>query len=807
MEKNTQIHLIGNAHIDILWLWKWEEGIEEIRATFASALDRIAEHGDFIFTSACAYYYSLVEKMDPPLFNKIREAVRAGRWCIAGGWWLQPDCNAPAGESFVRQGLYAQRYFKEKFGRTAAVGYNVDSFGHNAGLPQILRKSGLDSYVFMRPGTAEKELPAGLFTWEGIDGSQVLAARLLQPYNSEADWGEGLRQKIEEIKKTAGQEGTSQMCFYGVGNHGGGPTKENLRTIDGLTGQDREIRYSDPDRFFADARSFESRPVVRDELQFHAIGCYSSLSRVKKANNQSEQQLLFAEKLLAVLGGKDDRREYGPALTGGWKKVLVNQFHDSLGGCSIPEAYPRIFNAYGWCQETVSQISAFLLQRLAAQIRTFENASTLIIWNPHPWEVSQCVDVNGVCEAVHDVRGRALPFELVPTNAIVSSYSHATRFTAVLPPLGYTVYRLTGRRNGMETGALANALYTRTGSNLLRSGPMELEINRETGCISSLFDKEKGIEYLGEGGICPEIIDDNSDTWTHALSSYKGIRRKMELQSFSLVSEGKVTVEYELTYKRFKSTVIMRVILNGGLRSVDLKLRIIWNEGHRLLKLRIPTAFMADSFFSEIPYGFIERAAGGREWPIQRWAAFTGTAGAGLAVLNDGVYSCSAEPGVLCLTLLRSPIYAHHEPMHPRPDLRHRYVDQGEHEFHIRLLPCGKETAKSEFTRHALELNQAPVYVAESAHPREAPGELPQEQSFCRISGESTALITAVKRSEDDDGWIIRAFEAAGQETEADIDFFPVRLTKRFSFKAFEIKTIKIADTDGAISETNLLEW
>jgi alpha-mannosidase len=442
-----------------------------------------------------------------------------------------------------------------------------------------------------------------------------------------------------------------------------------------------------------------------------------------------------------------------------------------------------------------------LLQRLGARIETFGDGATLIVWNPHPWEVSQCIDVNGVCEAIHDIRGNPVPFELVPTNAIVSGFSHALRFTAVLPPLGYTAYKLTRHQSSLPIGTLVEALYTRTGSNRLCSGPMELLINRETGYISSFFDREKNIEYLGKEGICPEIIDDDSDTWTHALSSYKGLRRKMELESYTLVSEGKVTVEYELTYTYRKSALIMRVILNGALRTADLKLRVIWNEQHRLLKLRIPTAFTSGAFSSEIPYGSIERDADGREWPIQRWTAFTGSTGAGLAVLNDGVYSCSAEPGTIDLTLLRSPIYAHHEPMHPRPDLRHRYVDQGEHEFHIRLQPYGEKTANSALARHALELNQPPVYMVESIHP----GDLPREQSFCRIDQDSPVLISVVKRSEDADGWIIRAFESTGRPAEADIEFLGIK--KRFSFKAFEIKTIKIADADKSVSETNLLEW
>jgi alpha-mannosidase len=189
MHQDTAIHMIGNAHIDIIWLWKWEEGLQEIRATFASALDRIQEQDGFIFTCACAYYYSMVEKTDPALFERIKEAVRTNRWRIAGGWWLQPDCNAPSGESFVRQSLYGQGYFKEKFGKTAAFGYNVDSFGHNGNLPQIFSKSGMDAYVFMRPGKTEKDLPAHLFIWEGVDGSRLTAYRIPPEYTNGCEWG------------------------------------------------------------------------------------------------------------------------------------------------------------------------------------------------------------------------------------------------------------------------------------------------------------------------------------------------------------------------------------------------------------------------------------------------------------------------------------------------------------------------------------------------------------------------------------------------------------------------------------------
>ena len=228
MDKKKTLYMIGNAHLDIVWLWQWQEGCQEVKATFRSALDRMKEYDDFFFTSSSAAHYEWVEENEPAMFEEIRERVKEGRWVIVGGWWMQPDCNAPGGESFVRQGLYGQRYFREKLGVTAHTGYNVDSFGHNGMLPQILKKQGMDNYVFMRPGRHEKGIESELFEWASNDGSRVTAFRIPFEY---CTWPDELKEHVlrcaGEIK---GEEG-SIMCFYGVGNHGGGPTKRNIESI------------------------------------------------------------------------------------------------------------------------------------------------------------------------------------------------------------------------------------------------------------------------------------------------------------------------------------------------------------------------------------------------------------------------------------------------------------------------------------------------------------------------------------------------------------------------------------------------
>ena len=217
MTKAT-LHMIGNAHIDPVWLWQWQEGFHEVQATFRSALDRMKEFPEFKFVASSAVFYQWVEDNDPEMFAEIKQRVFEGRWGIVGGWWIEPDCNIPCGESFVRQGLYGQRFFKSRFGVTASVGYNIDSFGHHGMLPQILKKSGLPYYVFMRPDLHEKELPGRVFWWESDDGSQVLTLRLPSPYGT---WGPNIDSHIQYCASEIKEPLQEMVCFYGVGDHGG----------------------------------------------------------------------------------------------------------------------------------------------------------------------------------------------------------------------------------------------------------------------------------------------------------------------------------------------------------------------------------------------------------------------------------------------------------------------------------------------------------------------------------------------------------------------------------------------------------
>ncbi|MEG1075352.1 MAG: alpha-mannosidase, partial [Ruthenibacterium sp.] len=357
-QKKRTIHMIGNAHIDPVWLWRWQDGFSEVKATFQSALDRMEEYEDFIFTCGSSIFYQWVEKNEPAMFEKIRQRVAEGRWVIVGGWLLQADGNQPSGESFARQALYGQRYFLSRFGVCARVGYSVDSFGHNGMLPQLLQKSGMDAYVFMRPQVSDLALPASAFWWQSPDGSRVRACRLPIGYNTNVSGSNPLQERHARVLQMAEHESSDLMQFYGVHELQKNP--------------DVNVIFSSPNAFF-DALKGKDLPVVNKELQHFSSGCYSAHSKTKKDNRRAEQALLRAEAMSALCAGLlPEESNKGPSLQGAWEKVLFNQFHDILCGTSIEDAYQDAADFFGYACTLAAQEENSAAQSIAWQIDTMQ---------------------------------------------------------------------------------------------------------------------------------------------------------------------------------------------------------------------------------------------------------------------------------------------------------------------------------------------------------------------------------------------------------------------------------------------------
>jgi alpha-mannosidase len=343
------VHMIGNAHIDPVWLWRWPAGMGEVLATCRTACDMLDEDPAPVFTRSDVWVYQIIEEIDHALFQRIRGHVKAGRWAIVGGWYVQPDCNLPREESFRKHIESGQRYFADRFGLAVTTGYNVDSFGHAASLPRILAEGGYDSYVMMRPMAHEKTLPAGLFRWrstvEAGGVREVVTWRIAGGYCTSA---EDLGDHVKKALAAAAPGVDHVMCFYGVGDHGGGPTREQVTWIKANAASIPGARmvFSHPRAFFNAVLPQRSRlPVVEGELQMHAIGCYSVGRAIKRSARLAEHALVMAEQGLAVLGlDKPPSAELDRA----WEKLMFSQFHDTYGGTAIPSA----------CEDAVAQLAA-----------------------------------------------------------------------------------------------------------------------------------------------------------------------------------------------------------------------------------------------------------------------------------------------------------------------------------------------------------------------------------------------------------------------------------------------------------------
>lgn len=812
MEKSKKMYMIGNAHIDPVWLWNWQEGFQEIKATFRSALDRMKEFDDFVFTCSAASYYQWIEENEPEMFEEIRARVAEGRWVLAGGWWIQPDCNAGCGESYVRQGLYGQRYFLEKFGKIATFGYNVDSFGHNGMLPQILKKSGMDGYVFMRPGRHEKHLEGETFRWRAPDGSEVLAYRIPFEYCS---WPDQLTAHVERCASLMKRDGDRMMSFYGVGNHGGAPTIHNIESLHALNKREDlpELVLSAPDRYFADVRG-EGRelPVVTGELFHHSSGCYSAEMRIKSANRRTEAKLLEAEKLSvlsAALFGLPYPRE---ELTKAWKTVMFNQFHDIMAGTSIKSACEDALQEFSYAACIADHASNAALQKLTWRIGISkeEGMRPLVVFNPNAFPTKQAVEVEmvtpGEYTALLDWENRRIPYQLVQSEASCNGRSRMV-FVADLPAMGYGVYRLLELRgNGEETEQNAQD-ENRDDSLTAENAWLRLRVSRESGRIESLVNKRDGTEFFREPAAAPIVIRDESDTWSHGVINFLDEKGEFHLEKVFCLENGSVRKVIRSIYAYGNSRLYQDFAVYQELDYVAVKVRVDWHEQLSMLKLRFPLELNYLRASYEIPYGVVQREPNGQEFPVQNFMDFEGanpgmeTRIAGLSIITDTRTSCSTQNKDACITVLRSPVFAHHEPYQRRDELAYDYMDNGVSEFIYYLYPhcgCWEHGNTVQLARSIL---QKPIALFETYHD----GPLPQHDSFVRVTG-GHALLSAMKQAEDGSGDVIlRLYETAGIGGETEISLPFLKTVIHLELAPWEIKTLRV-DAAGQWSETDLLE-
>ncbi len=804
----ADMHLTGNSHIDAAWVWPWTETVDVVHRTFSTALQLMREYPKYTYSQSAAAYYEWMAEKYPPIYRDIESRIQEGRWEPVGGMWVEPDLNLLDGESIVRQLLVGTRYMKQAYGATVRVGWNPDTFGFTWQLPQIYKKSGIDYFVTQKMGWNEtNRLPLKLFYWQSPDGSRVLTYfphdynNPIQPANLSEDFNVARRENPGL---------PSMMHLYGVGDHGGGPTRTMLDFGDQWMQPDKvfsQMQYGTAESYFkhmepkldvASAPVWNyaalaegkgqlpeppqgkiSVPVWNDELYLeYTRGVYTSQAQQKRNMRESEEWMLDAEKW-AALDSLAGAKYPGTELTEAWKKVLFNQFHDIAAGSGVAVLYKDAQRDYDDVHLVDDSVKNKALGDLASYIDTTPKLKSvqtgasvpIVVWNSLAWPRTDVVDAEVLLPIA------ASGVEIVDTdgNVVLSQPEqkpadgdkrNVTFLAADIPSLGYRVFYARPAVASSSSKVLPGAVKSEVHGHIatLSNATLTVVIDLQSGCVTHLVEKASGFDSIAAGGCGNELqvfkdLPADYDAWNidpGTLDHYTAISH---LDSASLVESGPLRATIDTTRTWHNSKIVQKISLSAGLDRVDIKNDISWHEQHILLKAAFPLAASGPMATYEIPYGTIERPttrnnsweAAKFEVPALRWADL-GDASHGFTLINDAKYGYDAKGNVLRLTLLRSPTA-------PDPE-----TDQGEQHFAFALYPHVLDWKKAQTMHRGYEFN----YKMDARQSALHPGPLPQESSFIGIASPYLVL-TAAKKTEDGDGLLLRFFEWAGASGTATI--------------------------------------
>jgi alpha-mannosidase len=821
------IRVVGNSHIDMAWLWPWTETVEVVRNTFQSVLDLMREYPDFKFTMSSARTYEWMQEKYPDLFHQIEQRVKEGRWEVIGGMWVEPDLNMPDGESLVRQILVGKRYFQKNFGVDVKIGWNPDSFGYNYQLPQIYKKSGMDYFVTQKLLWAHEftVFPYKLFWWQAPDGSRLLTY-FPHDYAGGIDaepLGTDLSIWMPSIYGPKLTDSPEMMHLYGVGDHGGGPTRVMLDHAEQLRAPDTvfpKLQFSFARDFFSDMeKKLPSMqvPTWDGELYFaYHRGVFTTQAETKRRIRRAEENVLNAEKFasLALLFGRPYPQD---EMEQTWKNLLFDHFHDIMPGSGIAVNYLDAKRNLENVDRVANNVAMGSIREIAAHVNTQNEGAPVMIFNSLAWPRTEVTEVeaqlSAPATAIEVVDSAGKPAELQVLSEDRDTHRFRFLLLANVPAMGYQTYFVLPAKK-MEEKPHTTLKAT---ADQMENEFVRVKIDPQTGCMTSLFDKRSGTESLAPaetdtggpknstcGNLLQTFVDKPKeyDAWNVDADFENQHWDLDKADEVKLIESGPLRAVIEIKNHFQNSTFVRDVTLYAGVPRVDVKMMAEWHEKHILLKVAFPVSAHSDKATFEIPFGSIERPTTRNtpaekaqfEVPAQRWADIS-DAKHGLSLLNDCKYGYDAKGNVLRLSLLRSPEW-------PDP-----HADEGHHEFTYSLYPHGGGWKDALTIRRGYELNYKLISLPTGNHQ----GDLAVEHSFVQTQSDNV-IVTALKKAEDDDSLVLRFYEWAGKEGEVKLQLPPGAVaaletdlmekpvasipvqggTVGVHTKPYEIKTIKI---------------
>ncbi len=759
------VYMVGHSHLDLAWLWTWEETMRDILpATWDATLRQMESMPELTFGASQMAFYEALEKLRPDILNRIRQEMREGKWAVLGGMWVEMDANMPCGESMVRQVLLGQNYAKDFFGIRCTVAFLPDTFGHAWTLPQILKKGGLEYFLFMRCAPEGKEY----FWWEGADGSRVLAGKMFWNMDVCSEDFDFFERVTEYAERTGLRE---ILFFFGKGDHGGGIRSEDLAKVREI--QERadcpKIEFTLPHKYMNRLkRSGRELPVYRGELNPAFPGSYTTQARLKQLNRKLEVMLLDAEKVasLSTFHHKVQRRlrKFYPwrLLHEIWKVVLRNQFHDILPGTTVNSAVEEAMRSYREVEGKAKRVLRESLELVAGRVDTTGEGIPVVVFNTLSWERDGKAEVKVEAPeateefAVRDIEGKLWPCQLLSARKNASGMKARLLFAAqAVPSMGYSTFHIIAGKKATDSLELSAS------PERLENGLVRVAVDRSTGLVREIFDKRAGRNLLAEPGNRLEVIGDEPvrmDAWKMNLTDE--VEEPELVTGPELVETGPVRGRIRVRKRCRDSWFDQEVALCAGAPRVDFRIVANWYERRRCMKVGFTADIGKAEATFEIPYGNIVRPNDGTEYPGLRWVDVSDEK-AGLSLLSNSRYGFDVNGNRIRMTLLRGSTSPD-----PVSDMGRHVIEYAVYPHSGRWREAGTVMRGYEFC-HPLYAVRAMKYT----------GLIPKRVATVEVEP-ANLIVSAIKQEEGHVGkaMVMRIYETQGKETKGGVRFaVPVR--------------------------------
>lgn len=743
-----KVIMCGHSHIDVAWLWTVKESERKAVRTFANTLELMDEYPEYKFAQSQAVLYDMVKKYAPDIFSRIKEKVKSGQWEVMGNAWVEADTNIASGESLIRQLLYGREFFVREFGIDSDTYWLPDCFGFTWALPQIIKKSGMKNFITAKLCANDTNaFPHSMFKWRSHSGDDVTAYFTRVSYQGEYDVG-----RVFECRNGNKQSSIADISFgmFGYGDGGSGSTTDMLERAEALKnipGVPETVNSSAHEFFDEIGKKADEFPVYDGELYFeNHRGTFTSQAFVKKNNRRGEFALRNAEILssAAELMGKSDYD--GAELERLWKILLVNQFHDILPGSSIHEVYENAREDYaelnGGLEKLINEKLNVLFSERDPEAFTVVNHLNV----PYTGEVK--IKLPGGYNSVEYAD------EQIPCVKLSDKTGDYISFVAEnIPSLSGRTYRFSKSEHPTQQCVKAE-------KNLLENNILRVEFDNN-GEMTSVFDKENDREVLAAVGNTLCIYQDkpiHESAWNLEFDYRMTPYPLKTAESVEVVRSDSVAGELKILRKFNKSTVTQYISLKKDSRQIDFRTAVDWHEREKVLKVNFPVGVRSCSSTSEIAHGSIQRPTHYNtsydlakfETCMHKWVDLS-ESGYGVSVLNDCKYGFSVHENNIDITLMCAPIC-------PDPT-----GDIGYNEFTYSLVPHAGTWQEAGISELAYALNNPPavVYSAVGSHDGER---------LISVKRKGVVL-DAFKKAQNDDGYILRVFEAYSSRGKCEIDF------------------------------------